>query len=285
MKKSNCKKRTLLLDIYKEPFLLQLPDKQDKYQTMSGAILSVLTFVLLLSYAIVKIDDLISLQDYRVQYTKVSDHFSNRDTFGYDDGFMLAAGLVQWDEGEGQIEDLSFGQVKFYLKSWGKDAPYEDHFHELETVKCVNKDYVATEDSVDYKASIETSMFGSIHEHRLKCLKDPHGLNFYGDYGSSRAANLLIAFDRCNNSTSSVPCHSDAAIDEFLRFKYLLTFTNEKRFVQDKFHADKISLKVDVEWFPLSADIHIEYVNQIIRQKMKLIDNRIQFGGLNVERE
>ena len=48
---SDCSSRTLNLDIYRQPFRLLLPDKNGMYRTLLGSILSVITLVLMITYA------------------------------------------------------------------------------------------------------------------------------------------------------------------------------------------------------------------------------------------
>ena len=44
----------------------------------------------------------------------------------------------------------------------------------------------------------------------LKCLSNPErDLKLWGNYGTTRASNLVIVFDRCDNATSKVVCKSE----------------------------------------------------------------------------
>ena len=40
--------------------------------------------------------------------------------FGHKEGFAIAVALIQWDYDDVVIEDPSIGQIKFFMKSWGK---------------------------------------------------------------------------------------------------------------------------------------------------------------------
>ena len=69
------------------------------------------------------------------------------DTFGSKDGFAVAAGITNFVDGDSttleKLEDLSIGQVKFFVKSWGKDAisGEDDLFLELESRDCLESDF------------------------------------------------------------------------------------------------------------------------------------------------
>lgn len=137
----SCKQRLLILDIYKEPIRLVLPDGKGLYRTSCGAILTLFTITVLVAYAVFKIEDLIDIKDYAVQETSRFEFFKNSAQFGYDDGFAFAAGLSKWDDGQGLTEDPQYGQMKIYIKSWGINAPFDELFYELETRACTEKDF------------------------------------------------------------------------------------------------------------------------------------------------
>ena len=44
--------------------------------------------------------------------------YENNATFGYSDGFMVAAAVTAFDGSSVNIQDPEVGEVKFYLKSW-----------------------------------------------------------------------------------------------------------------------------------------------------------------------
>ena len=133
----------LFLDIYKEPARLLMPGKRYNYNTMSGAILSVVTVSLILTYGVFKLDNLITIKEYNVKHAMRIGHYQSSSQFGNEhDGFSFAAGMVQWDEGEGMVEDPSYGQVRMFIKSWGVNSFYDDTFHELETRPCNEADFI-----------------------------------------------------------------------------------------------------------------------------------------------
>ena len=56
--------KALHLDLYRRPFMFNLPDKSTKYRTLLGSVLSVLTVAIMLGYAYLKLIKLQSYQDY-----------------------------------------------------------------------------------------------------------------------------------------------------------------------------------------------------------------------------
>ena len=79
--------------------------------------------------------------------------------FGHADGFAIAAGITAWGEVQGQTEDPSYGELKFFQHAWD----YEDHitkpFQELKTNLCeaseLNDIDGSNEASHFYKTSVD----------------------------------------------------------------------------------------------------------------------------------
>lgn len=64
------------------------------YRTFLGSMLSILTLAVMIAYGAFKIKNLFELQDYRVTTTELADFYGDDSTFGTEDGFMLAAGII-----------------------------------------------------------------------------------------------------------------------------------------------------------------------------------------------
>ena len=65
--------------------------------------------------------------------------------------------------------------------------------------------------------------------HRMKCLSDSESdLHLWGHYGTASAANLVIAFDKCDNSTFAGKCKSEEEIKDWMLLKYIILGWNSK---------------------------------------------------------
>ena len=71
------------MDLFRTPFRLIMPGNTDQYRSMLGSIFTIITLMLLLSYASFKFSTLAKYEDYRLMeevqqdYFKVTDEFSN----------------------------------------------------------------------------------------------------------------------------------------------------------------------------------------------------------------
>ena len=61
----------------------------------------------------------------------------------------------------------------------------------------------------------------------MKCI-DQSSTEIFGSYNTDRASNLMVVFEKCNSEFET--CKSEAEIDKWLEFKYIVTVENEKRF-------------------------------------------------------
>lgn len=104
-------------DIYKQPFHLLLPDGKEDYRTCFGGIVSILTSLLLLSFAAYKLDLLMGRVEYKVQLRQELGYYEDTDRFGAKNDFAIAAAIT------GDYQPLmnipeEIGSLKFYSKSW-----------------------------------------------------------------------------------------------------------------------------------------------------------------------
>ena len=137
--KSNCSKRIVKLDLYREPINLRLPGGDAYYGTITGSILGITTVFLVSFYAMYKLLALVNFNDYKIQVRQDVEYFNYTDAFGASNGFAIAVGISAFDGDGTPIEDPSIGEVKFYAKRWG--GPNLDNlFTELETRPCSFKE-------------------------------------------------------------------------------------------------------------------------------------------------
>lgn len=87
----------LNLDIYRQPFTLLLPDGKNQYRTVAGSLLSIISVLLIFSYASYKYTKMVSLQNYKTHTMELDDFFGPTEGFTAGDGFLVAAGVINWD--------------------------------------------------------------------------------------------------------------------------------------------------------------------------------------------
>lgn len=75
----------------------------------------------------------------------------------------------------------------------------------------------------------------------------------------------MIVFDKCDKRTSPVQCKSEKEIEEWMQDVYILTYINEKQFIQDKFESDRLQQRAVTRWIALNSNSRSEYVFKIQR--------------------
>ena len=81
----------------------------------------------------------------------------------------------------------------------------------------------------------------------------------------------MVVFEKCDPSVST--CWKEDEINEWLTFKYIITFTNEKRFVQHKFGKSRINANSDLHWNAIDPFFRTDFVMLITRMELDLQDN------------
>ena len=100
---------------------------------------------------------------------------------------------------------------------------------------------------------------------RFKCLDEPEKLVLRGNYDSQIASNLMVVFDKCNNATSKVTCKSEEEIHDYMKYKYLMSVVNTRRFMQDKNGDSQVTELSTRHWYPFDPDERTDYVEHLKR--------------------
>ena len=99
-----------------------MPDGEDSFKTIPGAILSIVVFVIVFFYAGFKVQAVAERSDYNINVQKDEYFFTKNDDFTYDNGFAIAARLSEADINLEIKEDKTFGMIKFYEKTWNLNS-------------------------------------------------------------------------------------------------------------------------------------------------------------------
>ena len=75
-----------------------MPDESEYYSTCLGTCLSILCFLILISYGSYKIQDLLIYKDYSLFEVKELNYYQDDDAFTTYDGFHIAAGLISFED-------------------------------------------------------------------------------------------------------------------------------------------------------------------------------------------
>ena len=198
----------------------------------------------------------------------------------------IAVAFIAWDHKSHVLEDPTIGEIKFIMKAWGLGSDVKfltelgSHFCTEEELNDIEGNNV---DSIFFPVSKLSETDKNYYTGRFKCLDEPEKLVLRGNYDSDMTSNLMAVFDMCNNATSSVTCKTPEEINEFLQFKYLMSLTNTRRFVQDEFGERRMSNLSVRSWYPFDPNSRAEYVEQLTRIHVQLEDNPMGVAGIGQE--
>ena len=112
----------------------------------------------------------------------------------------------------------------------------------------------------------------------MKCIKDDQ-IVLKGNYNTDVTQNLVIVLEMCD-STKGQKCKSKEEIKDWMKFKYIVTHTNTRSFIQYEFFEKSIDSTSHVEWYPISEVVRSETVKMITRTRLKLNDHHWNIGNL-----
>ena len=96
-------------------------------------------------------------------------------------------------------------------------------------------------DALFYKTKDESLGDAKIYGPKMKCLTNLEHYNTFGNYDTASGDNLMVIFEMCDPKKSSIPCKSPEEIKQWMYYKYIVVFTNEKLFVSHKFGEESIN--------------------------------------------
>ena len=120
--------------MYRQNFHFILPDRTNQYRTIHGALLSLITITIIISFSAYKILSLVAHDEYKVQVREQENFYDSSDHFGATSSeFYVAAALTAFDGVQTDITDPQIGALKFYKKSWDGGSEDPDFLTEIPT--------------------------------------------------------------------------------------------------------------------------------------------------------
>ena len=119
----------------------------------------------------------------------------------------------------------------------------------------------------------------------LKCPVNASDLSIQGKYDASAAKNLMVIVQKCNPETSEVTCKSDAEIEEWLRYKFILIVRNQRKFIQYQFGEKRVQKAAELKWYSVNNVMRSDNPMVIYRSDIYLDDNQFSLGSFMSDEE
>ena len=193
-------------------------------------------------------------------------YYDTDHEFTQDDDLMFAFGLTAYDSNQEPIEDAQYGILKAYYKTWGGvvEGSQSVHFQELETKQCTRAELGLPKEDWDTESDYsKPPLFFEPHPNavsdfefyfkKFKCIQKEK-LRIQGDYNSARTRSLVLEFDKCQETPENpIKCKSDDEILQWLRRKFILIYSNGRRFQMEEFGVHKIIEEARTTWVPINS--------------------------------
>ena len=105
-------------------------------------------------------------------------------------------------------------------------------------------------------------------------------MRLQGDYNAAKTRSIVIEFQKCEKKAY---CKSDTEIKDWLKRKFILTYTNRKRFQIEEFNNQKIIDEAKTTWIPINSQLREDVVFQLQVTNLQLQDRIWQWGSLTTE--
>ena len=228
---------------------------------------------------------------YQVQLQTLDNFYDTTDSFSVEDGFMVAAAVTDFAAGGGNVDitDPEIGEIKFYLKNW--DVTWTSsiiNFKEIETKVCTEadlNDHEGTYSDVSAFYPVKQSSVQYVKKYGpgvMRCIKNLDDLKLWGNYDTDKTSNLMVVFEKCDiaKRPSGAKCKTDAQIEEWMQFKYILTLENEAKFIQHNFGKKRIEKRSQAHQYALNYSTRSDFVNVLGRELVHFSDRIINVLGV-----
>ena len=277
-------------DIFHQDQEVLLESGKRKLQSHFGVVLGFFMIVILVLYAYLKFDVMLSYKGNQISEPEYQNFFDNDYIFGRSSGWNVAFGLTAYDSSsDPEPFDRGYGEIGAYMKVWGeKDEDGNSvptYFAKLKTRPCERNDI-----NFEGKENIgKTTFFKPAPEFEydaerfydvLQCITDDPVLA--GDYNSAKAIQLVITFTICRGRYY---CKDEATIKEWLARKFILTMENHIYFDKQNVEDNGLKKQSVLVWNVLSPQIRTDYYNYVELIRTKLYDEIWDIGLRQVNHE
>ena len=274
------------VDQFGSMFNMRLEDGQTSKNSIIGSLMSILFFIVLGSYTLIKFDVLYNRKRDVDVISTVNDMFYDfNDQFNHrQNGFNFAVAFSAYDNDPEPRLDPSYGKLQFNHYEWGtNNTSGRNPMKSVHT--CTQKELGIEYDPEETKFYPVVDQNKSILKHlskKFQCV-DEKDLYLQGDYDSDVASLFNVQLKKCVNNTDEAEapvCKSDEEIIEFFRNKFLIIFSNQIRFDYREIGMDSINMESRIQWININTQTRMSINYEVARTKLMLQDSNINLDDI-----
>ena len=232
---------------------MRLENGDTSYPSICGALLSNISFWLILMFAIPKFEVLFRIKDVDILETVRESYFQfDEELTAERDEFFIAAALTNYDSDPEITEKAEYGELKIEHYGWGnEDLGYTYGTTPLKNRQCTDEDLGFTNGPDTFIYPFYEGQLPEIMTYRkkFKCI-DKNELRIWGDFDQPQAMQLAISFHMCQGKKK---CKSEEEIKNWLAGKYIVILYNQVRFKTDKLGSSALIKEARIKYIPVSS--------------------------------
>ena len=247
--------------------------------SFAGALLTFATLLLMITYSVYKVDNMLQRKGYKMMTTVKENFFDEHDVFTADAGFGLALTFIN-ENAIGEPLDPAYGTLKFFVSQWGIDEneEYYNKREELPSHKCSEEELGFVEgDATQFYPVVKTAL-ASVKElqEQFTCISREESY-IYGSFDLDEGRMLELTLRRCEGEDY---CASPDEIKDYFRGKYFGILMNTIRFDSTKWEEESIVKESLLSWIPIATQTQQEFPFQVARTLLNLQDKFINLDEI-----
>ena len=217
------------LDQFGTEFAMNIEDGETGTKSKTGCLLTLILAVVTVAYTYQKSEILLAKKGMQITVHTNQEAIDETFRFGYEEGFNVAVAFTSYGN-EKEYELLEkYGSLRFRGDQWGlnPDGSVYRNNTIFDSHICTREELGLDEDRTDatfMPHQDRQEPFVDMYQKKFICL-NKEDLVLWGDFSSDESRQFNIDFVKCN-TTERDDCADDAAVEEFVRDKYLLMLSN-----------------------------------------------------------
>ena len=252
LKKKGCGKKVQLVDHFGQQFRMKL-DGSEAETSYMGTLLTVILAVAVLGFLYEKFISIYKRQGVDISSTLKEFYHDDDFKYSWKDGLFIAAALTEYNSDTEILEEAKYGELTIEGYGWGNEEDLAEETNGISFHYCTDEELglVRTSETVIYpwKESLDYEV--ETYRKKFKCI-DKEDTVIWGNYNSAKAYQLSVNFRMCEGGPAN-GCETEENIRTWLRRKYIVLLSNQRRFDTEGFFGEEVVLESRITYIPLSS--------------------------------
>ena len=224
------------------------------YKSYMGACISILYIIMVCVFLYSKCATWLADSSIKINMTMIDGMIDQKDVFGNEQGFFVAAAITAYDSETEVPKDLHrYGELVFERQSFGIDEQGETYNRKIamETDYCTDEELGLVDES-EYHVHSTYEKEIQLWKRKFKCAK-PDDYYLSGNYHTSEGNLFNIGFKRCQGDENN--CYDTDKINDWLESQYIVLLYHQARFDPNEFFDSTRLTESIIHYVPISSQV------------------------------